>query len=109
MKWISLGQLYKKKLKKLISQKSVWDNFIKKINFSKIGPGQLCKKIKINFLKIDLGQLYKKSFEQVKKAYKTPLGETGCLGNSYFTGCLSIQFFNSSLPLTQSVMPPMAT
>ena len=29
--------------------------------------------------------------------YKTPLGETGCLGNPYFlfTGCLSIQFFNS--------------
>ena len=29
--------------------------------------------------------------------YKTPLGETGCLGNPYFlfTGCLSIQFFDS--------------
>ena len=25
---------------------------------------------------------------------KTPLGETGYLGNSYFTGCLSILFFN---------------
>ena len=45
MKWISLGQLYKKKLKKFknrpgttllkkISQKSIWDNFIyiKKFN-----------------------------------------------------------------------------
>ena len=31
--------------------------------------------------------------------YKTPLGETGCLGNPYFlfTGCLSIQFFDSPL------------
>ena len=40
---------------------------------------------------------------------KTPLGETGCLGNPYFllTGCLSIQFFDS--PLTQSVRPPMVT
>ena len=30
---------------------------------------------------------------------KTPLGETGCIGNPYFllTGCLSIQFFNSPL------------
>ena len=32
-----------------------------------------------------------------KKLCKTPLGETECLGNPYFTGCLSIQFFN--LPL----------
>ena len=29
---------------------------------------------------------------------KTPLGETGCLDNLYFTGCLSIQFFDSPLP-----------
>ena len=30
---------------------------------------------------------------------KTPLGETGCLGNPYFllTSCLSIQFFDSPL------------
>ena len=30
---------------------------------------------------------------------KTPLGETGCLGNPYFllTGCLGIQFFDSLL------------
>ena len=48
------------------------------------------------------------NFEQVKKTCKTPLGETGCLGNPYFTGCLSIQFFNSPLPLTQSVRLPMA-
>ena len=33
-----------------------------------------------------------------KKTCKTPLRETGCLGNPYFNGCLSIQFFN--LPLT---------
>ena len=31
---------------------------------------------------------------------KTPLGETGCLGNSYFAGCLSIQFFNSHTHVT---------
>ena len=37
------------------------------------------------------------NFEQVKKTCKTPLGETGCLGNPYFTGCLSIQFFNSHI------------
>ena len=32
---------------------------------------------------------------------KTPLGETGCLGNPYIllTGCLGIQFFDS--PLSQ--------
>ena len=32
---------------------------------------------------------------------KTPLGETGCLGNPYFvlTGCLGIQFFDS--PISQ--------
>ena len=34
---------------------------------------------------------------------KTPLGETGCLGNPYFlTGCLSIQFFDS-LPFPPTV------
>ena len=35
---------------------------------------------------------------------KTPLGETGCLGNSYFlfTGCLSIHFFDS-LPFFDTV------
>ena len=40
---------------------------------------------------------------------KTPLGETGCLGNPYFilNGCLSIQLFDS--PLTRSVRPPMVT
>ena len=33
---------------------------------------------------------------------KTPLGEAGCLGNtSFFTGCSSIQFFNSFLSLSQ--------
>ena len=44
---------------------------------------------------------------------KTLLGETGFLGNPYFTGCLSIQFFDSPLPppstLTQSVRLPTVT
>ena len=31
---------------------------------------------------------------------KTPLGETGCLGYSYFAGSLSIQFFNSHTHVT---------
>ena len=84
------------KKKKKISQKSVWSNFIKKINLSKIDLGKLYKK-------------KKKTLNKSKKTSKTPLGETGCLGNPYFTGCLSIQFFNSPLPLTQSVRPPMAT
>ena len=41
--------------------------------------------------------------------WKTPLGETGCLGNPYFmfTGCLSIQFFSSLV--RQSVRSPMVT
>ena len=43
------------------------------------------------------------------KLYKTPLGETGCLGNPFFTGCLSIQFFDSPLTLTESVRLPMVT
>ena len=43
------------------------------------------------------------------KTCKTPLGETGCLGNPYFTGCVSIQLFNWPQPLTQSVRLPMAT
>ena len=44
------------------------------------------------------------------KTCKTPLGESGCLGSPYyFTGYLSIQFFNSPLPLTQSVRPPIVT
>ena len=40
---------------------------------------------------------------------KTPLGETGCLSNSYFllTGCSGIQFFDS--PPTQSVRLPLVT
>ena len=40
---------------------------------------------------------------------KIPLGETGCLGSSYFlfSGCISIQFFCS--PLKQSVRPPIVT
>ena len=35
-------------------------------------------------------------FEKVKIFSKTPLWETGCLGNPYslLTGCLGIQFFN---------------
>ena len=43
------------------------------------------------------------------KLCKTPLGETGCLGNfTLLTGCLSIQFFNSfflsrALPISESV------
>ena len=38
-------------------------------------------------------------FRQVKNFNKTPLGETGCLGNPYFlhTSCLGIQFFDSPL------------
>ena len=31
---------------------------------------------------------------------KTPLRETGYLGNSYFAGCLSIQFFSSHIHVT---------
>ena len=98
-----------------------WDNFLKKIIFSKISLGKLYKKKfffqilpgttlqkkNTSFSKIDLGQLYKKTLN--KKTCKTSLGETECLGNPYFTGCLGIQFFNSPLPLTQSVRPPMAT
>ena len=49
------------------------------------------------------------NLEQVKKTCKTPSGETGCLGNPYVNGCLSIHFFNSPLPLTQSVRLPMVT
>ena len=44
-----------------------------------------------------------------KKTCKTPSRETGCIGKPDFTGCLSIQFFNSTLALAQSVRPPMAT
>ena len=40
-----------------------------------------------------------------QKTCKTPLGETGCLGNPYFSGCLSL----TPTPLTQSVRPPVAT
>ena len=42
---------------------------------------------------------------------KTPLGETGCLSNSYFllTGCLGIQFFDSPPFPTQSVRLPLVT
>ena len=41
----------------------------------------------------------------------TPLGGTGCLGNPYFlfTGCLSIQFFDSTPFFKQSVRPLLAT
>ena len=36
---------------------------------------------------------------------KTPLGETGCLSNSYFllTGCLGIKFFFDSPPFPNTV------
>ena len=36
-------------------------------------------------------------FGHVKIINKTPLGQTGCLGNPYFllTGCLGIQFLDS--------------
>ena len=103
MKWISLGQLYQKKKKKF-SKIGLGQLYVKEIIFfffSKNGTGQLCKKK--NFF------LNRSGTSLSKKTYKTPLGETGCLGNPYFTGCLSIQFFNSPLPLTQSVRPPMAT
>ena len=42
---------------------------------------------------------------------KTPLGETGCLSNSYFllTGSSGIQFFDSPPFPTQSVMLPLVT
>ena len=82
MKWISPGQLYKKN--KLFFQKSLWDNLIKKIFFSKIGMGQLYKKNKflqnwpgttlqkkIIFSRIDLGQL-KKNLNKSKKLVKLP-------------------------------------
>ena len=38
-----------------------------------------------------------RSFIALKNFNKTPLGETGCLGNLYFLlpGCLGIQFFDS--------------
>ena len=36
---------------------------------------------------------------------ETPLGENGCLGNSYFAGCLSIQLFNSHTHVTTYGMP----
>ena len=42
---------------------------------------------------------------KTKNFNKTPLGETGCLGNPYLllTGCIGIQFFNSpSYPNTVS-------
>ena len=40
--------------------------------------------------------MVKKSITGMKILYKTPLGETGCSGNHFlFTGCLSIQFFDS--------------
>ena len=32
--------------------------------------------------------------------HKTPSGETGCLGNPYFTACLSFQFLNSHTCVT---------
>ena len=48
-------------------------------------------------------------YKTSQKTCKTPLGETGCLGNPYFPGCLSIQFSNLPLPLTQSIKLPMAT
>ena len=56
------------------------------------------------------------NFEQVKKTCKTPLGETGCLGNPYFTGCLSIHFLNlhthvtdlrDTMPRQRSLTPHM--
>ena len=42
---------------------------------------------------------------------KTPLGETGCLSNPYFllTGCLGIQFLNSTPFPTQSIRVPLVT
>ena len=40
------------------------------------------------------------NFKQAKKTCKTPLGETGCLGKSYFAGYLCIQFFNSHTHVT---------
>ena len=57
--------------------------------------------------------LNKLIIEKIKKFYcpknfnKTPLGETGCLGNLYFllTGCLGIQFFDLPPVITQSVRP----
>ena len=41
---------------------------------------------------------FRLDFEQVKNINRTPLGETGCLCNSYFllTRSLGIQFFDSS-------------
>ena len=40
--------------------------------------------------------MVKKGITVMKILYKTPLGETGCSGNHFlFTGCLSIQFFDS--------------
>ena len=46
----------------------------------------------------------------VNKYYKTPLGETGCLGNLYFIYWLPKHpVFWFILTLTQSVRPPMVT
>ena len=40
---------------------------------------------------------------------KTPLGETGWLGNSYFAGCLSIQFFKTHTHVTDLRHTPEVT
>ena len=41
-------------------------------------------------------KMFKKGIIGMKILYKTPLGETGCSGKHFlFTGCLSIQFFDS--------------
>ena len=95
-----------------ISQKKITSHFVE--------FGQV-KKTTSHF---DSFEQVKKLFEQIKKISrhfadfervkdwpysKTPLGETGCLGNPYFLliGCLSIQFFGS--PPTQLVRPPLVT
>ena len=55
-------------------------------------------------------QFKKQNFRAMRNLKKTPLGETGCLCTPlYFTGCSSIQFFNSLLPLTQLVRLPVFT
>ena len=46
-------------------------------------------------------KMVKKVITRIKILFKAPLGETGSSGNQFlFTGCLSIQFFDS-LPLFQ--------
>ena len=51
---------------------------------------------KLIFLKIK-SFIALKTLGKPKNFNKTPLGETGCLGNAYFilTGCLGIEVFDS--------------